>query len=69
MWNQRIGALYLALEIKLEYPAMAAETLVEHGEVLDAILAREPAAARAAMRSHMNMTRHRYSKDWKEAGK
>ena len=31
------------------------------------ILARTPAAARAAMRRHMNMTRNRYTKDWKEA--
>jgi len=58
-----------ALEVKLEYPAMAAETLAEHDAVLGAILARNPAAARAAMRRHMDMTRDRYSKDWKEAGK
>ena len=69
LWDQRVGPLYRALEIKLEYPAMAAETLGEHQAVLDAILARAPAAARAAMRRHMDQTRKRYSKDWKEAGK
>jgi len=68
LWDQRVGPLYRALEVKLEYPAMAAETLHEHGAVLEAILARKPAAARAAMRQHMNMTRYRYTKDWKEAG-
>lgn len=67
LWDQRVGPLYRALEVKLEYPAMAAETLQEHGAVLKAILARKPAAARAAMRRHMNMTRDRYTKDWKEA--
>ena len=55
--------------MKLEYPAMAEETTDEHEAVLAAILARSPAAARTAMRRHMNMTKKRYSKDWKEAGK
>jgi DNA-binding FadR family transcriptional regulator len=67
LWDQRVGPLYRALEVKLEYPAMAGETLGEHEIVLDAILARRPAAARAAMRRHMNMTKKRYSKDWKQA--
>jgi DNA-binding FadR family transcriptional regulator len=68
LWDQRVGPLYRALETKLEYPAMAGETLSEHAAVLRAILARKPAAARAAMHRHMDMTRKRYSKDWKEAG-
>lgn len=67
LWDQRVGPLYRALEVKLEYPAMAGETLSEHKAVLDAILARKPAMARAAMRRHMDMTRDRYTKDWKEA--
>jgi DNA-binding FadR family transcriptional regulator len=67
LWDQRVGPLYRALEVKLEYPAMAGETLGEHRAVLEAILARRPAAARAAMRRHMDQTRRRYSKDWKEA--
>lgn len=68
LWDQRVGPLYRALETKLEYPAMARETIDEHEAVLAAILARRPAAARAAMRRHMDMTKKRYSKDWKEAG-
>lgn len=69
LWDQRVGPLYRALETKLEYPAMAGDTTGEHEAVLAAILARDPASARAAMRRHMDMTRKRYSKDWKEAGK
>ena len=69
LWDQRVGPLYRALEMKLEYPAMAEETTDEHEAVLAAILAREPASARTAMRRHMDMTKKRYSKDWKEAGK
>jgi DNA-binding FadR family transcriptional regulator len=69
LWDQRVGPLYRALEMKLEYPAMAAETIDEHEAVLGAILDRDPGAARGAMRRHMDMTKKRYSKDWKEAGK
>lgn len=68
LWDQRVGPLYRALETKLEYPAMAGDTLREHSAVLRAILARDAPAARAAMRRHMDMTKKRYSKDWKEAG-
>ncbi|MGE3161698.1 MAG: FadR/GntR family transcriptional regulator [Burkholderiales bacterium] len=67
LWDQRVGPLYRALEKKLEYPAMAGDTLREHAAVLRAIAARDPAAARAAMHRHMDMTRKRYSRDWKEA--
>jgi DNA-binding FadR family transcriptional regulator len=69
LWDQRVGPLYRALETKLEYPAMAGDTTDEHEAVLGAILARAPGSARAAMRRHMDMTKKRYSKDWKEAGK
>ena len=69
LWDQRVGPLYRALEKKLEYPAMAAETTREHEAVLRAILDHDPGAARAAMRKHMDMTKKRYSKDWKEFDK
>ncbi|HEX7383400.1 MAG TPA: FadR/GntR family transcriptional regulator, partial [Burkholderiaceae bacterium] len=52
LWDQRVGPLYRALETKLEYPAMAGDTTREHAAVLDAILARSPAAARAALHRH-----------------
>jgi DNA-binding FadR family transcriptional regulator len=65
LWDQRVGPLYLALESKLEYPLMAADTLREHGAVLSAIESRDAAAARAAMRGHMDLTRKRYSKDFR----
>ena len=69
LWDQRVGPLYRALEVKLEYPAMAADMLREHEAVLEAIMDRDPAAARAAIRRHMDMTKKRYSKDWKEFAK
>ena len=65
LWDQRVGPLYRALERKLEYPLMSAETLREHQAVVAAITRRDPRAARTAMRNHMDMTKKRYSKDWK----
>ena len=58
-----------ALEVKLEYPAMAADTLREHAAVMRAIVRRDPGAARAAMRRHMDMTKKRYTRDFKEIGR
>jgi len=65
LWDQRVGPLYRALERKLEYPMMAADTVREHQAVVAAIARHDPRAARTAMRRHMDMTKKRYSKDWK----
>ena len=65
LWDQRVGPLYRALEKKLEYPLMSVDTVREHQAVMAAIARRDPRAARVAMRRHMDMTKKRYSKDWK----
>ena len=64
LWDQRVGPLYRALETKLEYPLMAAETLKEHRAIVEAIAKGDARAARSAMRRHMNMTRKRYTKEF-----
>lgn len=66
LWDQRMGPLYRTLERKLEYPAMASETLREHRAILAAIAQRDAGGARAAMRRHMDMTMKRYTKEWGE---
>lgn len=66
LWDQRMGPLYLALERKLEYPQMATDTLREHAAILAAIEQRDTRGARVAMRRHMDMTRKRYSKEFRE---
>lgn len=66
LWDQRVGPLYRALEKKIEHPGMAAETLREHQAIVNAIARRDAAAARAAARRHMEMTKKRNSKDWKK---
>ena len=68
LWDQRVGPLYRSLELKLEYPQMAEETVHEHQAILSAIVRRDPRAARAAMKKHMDQTHGRYIKEW-SAGK
>jgi len=65
LWDQRMGPLYRALERKLEYPMMAADTIREHKAIVAAIARHDARAARRAMHEHMDMTMKRYSKDWK----
>lgn len=62
LWDQRVGPLYLALERKFERPSAAAETLREHQAIVSAIARRNPGAARAAARHHMQMIKKRNSK-------
>ena len=64
LWDQRVGPLYRSLELKLEYPQMAAETVREHQAIVSAIGRRDARAARAAMRQHMDRTHNRYIKEW-----
>jgi DNA-binding FadR family transcriptional regulator len=64
LWDQRVGPLYRSLKIKLEYPQMADETVREHQAIVSAIARRDPRAARAAMRDHMDRTHNRYIKEW-----
>ena len=64
LWDQRMGPLYRSLERKLEFPKMAAETVREHRAIVNAIMRRDPRAARSAMRQHMAQTHNRYIKEW-----
>ena len=69
LWDQRMGPLFRALESKAEYPMMAADTVREHQAIITAIARRDPGGARAAMRRHMDMTKKRYTEEWKVDGK
>jgi DNA-binding FadR family transcriptional regulator len=69
LWDQRMGPLFRALESKTEYPMMAADAIREHQAIVTAIARHDPGGARAAMRRHMDMTKKRYSKEWKVDGK
>ncbi len=68
LWDQRTGPLFLRLEHHFDTPELWGVAIREHREVLYAISRRDPAAARAAMRRHMNHAARRFSASW-EKGK
>jgi DNA-binding FadR family transcriptional regulator len=60
LWTQRTGPLYLGLERHFDTPALWGAAIAEHQAILAAIEARDPGAARAAMRRHLNMAAKRF---------
>jgi DNA-binding FadR family transcriptional regulator len=64
LWDQRTGPLFLRLEHHFDTPALWTVAIREHREVVGAISRRDPAAARSAMRSHMNHAAKRFSVGW-----
>ncbi len=52
LWSQR-GGLWHTLEQLLDSPSLRRETLADYRRIAGAVAARDPAAARAAMRGHL----------------
>ena len=70
LWDQRTGPLFLRLEHHFDTPALWSVALREHREIVAAIARHDAAAARAAMRRHMNQAAKRFSANWsKRKGK
>ena len=53
LWDQRRGELWQRIEAHFHTPELRAKTIVDHEAIADAIAARDPDAARAAMRRHL----------------
>ena len=64
LWDQRMGPLFLRLEHHFDSPELWGVAIREHREVLAAIQKHDAAAARAAMRRHMNHAAKRFSISW-----
>ena len=64
LWDQRMGPLFLRLEHHFDSPELWGVAIREHRDVLAAIQKRDAAAARAAMRRHMNHAAKRFSTSW-----
>jgi len=69
LWDQRTGPLFLRLEHHFDTPQLWTVAIKEHREVLHAIAKRDSAAARAAMRSHMDKAARRFSGSWDKKGR
>jgi DNA-binding FadR family transcriptional regulator len=66
LWDQRMGPLFLRLEHHYDTPALWDVAIREHHEIVQAIARRDPTAARAAMRRHMNHAARRFSTSWEK---
>jgi DNA-binding FadR family transcriptional regulator len=66
LWEQRTGPLFLRLEHHYDTPALWSVAIREHRDIVDAIARKDPAAARAAMRKHMNRAAKRFSSSWEK---
>lgn len=69
LWDQRTGPLFLRLEHHFDTPTLWKTAIREHREIVSAIGRHDPAAARAAMRSHMNQAAKRFSASWEKRKK
>ncbi len=64
LWEERTGPLYKQLEHHYDSPALWKAAMDEHRAVLRAIVAKDPAAARAAMQRHLNGAYKRFNTGW-----
>ncbi|MGE5094053.1 MAG: FadR/GntR family transcriptional regulator [Betaproteobacteria bacterium] len=66
LWDQRTGPLFLRLEHHFDTPSLWSFAIREHREIAEAIARRDAAAARAAMRRHMDHAAKRFSISWEK---
>ena len=64
LWDQRAGPLFTRLEHHFDTPNLWTVAIREHREIVASIARHDPAAARAAMRRHMNQAAKRFSTSW-----
>jgi GntR family transcriptional repressor for pyruvate dehydrogenase complex len=69
LWAQRTGPLFLRLEHHFDTPALWSVAIREHREIVAAIARHDVAAARGAMRRHMNHAAKRFSSSWEKRNK
>lgn len=64
LWEQRVGPLYVTLERHFHSGPIWEKAQDEHRAILDAIVARQPGAARRAMRRHIRNAERRFAGNW-----
>jgi len=66
LWNQR-GRLWLKMEEHFHTDALRQQTMIDHRRIVQAIVERDPAAARAAMRTHLERVTSAFTDGWSSA--
>jgi DNA-binding FadR family transcriptional regulator len=69
LWAERAGPLFVRLEHHFNSPGLWLAAIDEHRDIVRAIAARNPSAARSAMRRHMDQAARRFARNWMHAGK
>ncbi len=69
LFDGRANPLFVKLAHYFENPKSWAAAIREHRKVLDALAAHDAGAARAAMRSHMQLAHKRFNAGWPESKK
>ena len=64
LWDQRTGPLFLRLEHHFDTPGLWSVAIREHRDIVAAIARHDAAAARSAMRRHMDHAAKRFSTSW-----
>jgi DNA-binding FadR family transcriptional regulator len=67
LWDQRGSTLFTRLEHHFDTPELWEVAIREHRDVLAAITKKNPAAARNAMRRHMDHAAKRFSASWSQS--
>jgi len=65
LWQLREGPLFEQIERYFHTPALFRQTVDDHTAIVDAIAAHDPAAARKAMRAHLNRVMREFTRGWK----
>ncbi|MEO8152003.1 MAG: FadR/GntR family transcriptional regulator [Rhizobacter sp.] len=63
LWDQR-GRLWTHMEHHFHTEELRAATLADHRRILEAIVARDPVAARRTMRSHLERVKRQFARGW-----
>ena len=64
LWDQRAGPLFVTLEHHFDTPTLWEAAIAEHEAVMAAIEDHDAAAARAAMKRHMDHAAKRFQRSW-----
>jgi DNA-binding FadR family transcriptional regulator len=64
LWEARVGRLYVKYEQHFHNPEIWQRAIDQHRKVLDAIVARDAKAARAAMLHHIRSAQSRFTSTW-----
>jgi GntR family uxuAB operon transcriptional repressor len=65
MWDHTKGPVWAKIDQHFHSPALRVSSQEDHQRVLDALIARDPVAARAAMRAHLERVIKEFAQAWR----